>query len=281
MVVSSCKKNDSSTTVNPPTDNNTFLAPTVQLKKNAVLENFTGVRCQYGIEGLTIINTLETNFPGKIIVISLHTGTYATPAATWPNFTNTFGDSIAAQSQLTDYPAANLNRKIFGGWSMTAGGTAMGRGYWTNATTQVIAENAPVNIGAIATYNATTKILTVKVDLYYTADETAVNNINVAFLQNAIVGNQMNTDGTYSEYIHNNVLRYLLCGQSGDAVPAASTKTGTKYSKTYTYTVPDDYNGASIPPGGGAVYIPNCDVVVFVGRGQGEILNGIKVKVKY
>jgi len=164
---------------------------------------------------------------------------------------------------------------------MTAGGTAMGRGFWTNTATQLIAENAAVNLGAVANYNAITKVLSVKVDLYYTADETASNYINVAFLQNGIVGSQNTTSGTNNAYVQNNVVRYFITGQWGDAVPAASAKSGTKYSKTYTYTVPADYNGATIPPGGGAVFINNCDVVVFVGRGRSEILNGIKVKVKY
>jgi len=79
-----------------PTDNS-FLAPTILLKKSAVIEEITGVRCQYAPEGNSIINTLETNFPGKIITLNIHAGTYATPTASWPVFTTPFGDSIAGQ----------------------------------------------------------------------------------------------------------------------------------------------------------------------------------------
>jgi hypothetical protein len=280
--VSSCKKDSTTTTVTPPNNNNTtFLAPTTVQKKAAVLEDFTGVRCGYCPEGHVIAKTLETTYPGKVVVMCVHTGSYAAPQTGWANFTTTFGSAIAGQTYLTGYPAGTINRRIFNGlWQdATNKGSAMNRGNWTNAATQVMAENAPVNIGASATYNSSSKVLTVKVDLYYTANETAANSINVAFLQNKILCKQ--SGGTPADaYEQNNVLRHLLTGQWGEAVPAASTKTGTKYSKTYTYTVPADYNGATIPPGGGAVTIANCDVAVFVARGQGEILNGIKVKVK-
>ncbi|MCX6231689.1 MAG: Omp28-related outer membrane protein [Bacteroidetes bacterium] len=281
IIASACKK-DESTTTNPVTTPPPagFLAPTTVMKKAAVLEDFTGVRCGYCPDGHAIAKTLETTYPGKVVVMCVHTGSYAAPATGWANFTNTFGAAIAGQTGLTGYPAGTMNRRVFTGLGMTAGGTAMGRGNWTSAATQVMAEDAPVNIGAAATYNASTKVLTVKVDLYYTANETAANNINVAFLQNNLICQQSGGTPDPNNYAENNVLRHLVTGQWGELVPATSTKTGTKYTKTYTYTVPSDYNGATIPPGGGAVTIANCDVAVFVARGQGEVLNGIKVKVK-
>jgi len=279
-----CKKEDTTAVVPTPkppvVDPAPFLASTTKMKKVAVLEDFTGVRCQYCPDGHTIAKTLETANPGKFVVICVHAGTYASPATGWANFTTSFGDAIAGQTGLTGYPAGTINRQVFTGLSMTAGKTAMSRSNWTNATNQVMAVDAPVNIGAKATYNTSTKVLTVKVDLYYTANETVANNINVAFLQNKLICKQSGGTPDPNNYEQNNVLRHLITGQWGEVVPAASTKTGTKYSKTYTYTVPADYNGATVPPGGGAVTIANCDIAVFVTRGQNEILNATKVKVQ-
>ncbi|MFZ4398694.1 MAG: Omp28-related outer membrane protein [Bacteroidales bacterium] len=278
IAVSACKKESTTTTTTTPTV--AFLAPTTPMKKAAVLEDFTGVRCGYCPDGHAVAKALETANPGKVVVMCVHTGQYADPSSGWANFTTAFGAAIAGQTQLTGYPAGTMNRKVFSGLGMTAGGTAMGRGNWTSAATQVMAENSPVNIGAKATYNASTKVITVKVDLYYTATETVPNSINVAFLQNKLICKQSGGTPDANNYEQNNVLRHLLTGQWGELVPTASTKTATKYSKTYTYTVPADYNGATIPPGGGAVTIANCDIAVFVARGQGEILNAIKVKVQ-
>ncbi|MFZ4413344.1 MAG: Omp28-related outer membrane protein [Bacteroidales bacterium] len=272
----SCKKTETVT----PSSTTVFLASTTVMKKSAVLEDFTGVRCGYCPDGHAIAKTLETTYPGKVVVLCVHTGSYADPSAGWANFTTSFGAAIAGQTALTGYPAGTMNRRVFSGLGMTAGGSAMGRGNWSSAATQVMAENAPVNIGTKATYNASTKVLTVKVDLYYTSAETAANSINVAFLQNNLICQQSGGTPDPANYAENNVLRHLITGQWGEVVPAASTKIGSKYSKTYTYTVPANYNGATIPPGGGAVTIANCDVAVFVSRGQGEILNGVKVKVQ-
>jgi len=157
---------------------------------------------------------------------------------------------------------------------------AMGRGGWSAAANSIILENAPVNIGAKATFDASTRVLTVNVDLFYTATETVANNINVAFIQDGLVSKQSGGTPDPNNYTQNNVLRHYITGQWGDAVPVASQSSGSKYSKTYTYTVPADYNGATVPPGGGAVVMANCRIVVFVDRGQTEILNGIKAAIQ-
>ena len=275
VVVGSCKKDDTTSSTSTA-----FLASTTQQKKAAVLEDFTGVRCGYCPDGHTVAAALVSANPGKVVVMCVHTGSYADPASGWANFTTSFGAAIAGQTALTGYPAGTMNRHVFSGLGMTAGGTAMGRGNWTSAANQIMAEDAPVNIGAKATFNASTRVLTVKVDVYYTSSETVANNLNVAFLQNGLICKQSGGTPDANAYAENNVLRHLITGQWGEVIPTASTAKGSKYTKTYTYTVPADYNGATIPPGGGAVVISNCDVAVYIARGNNEILNGIKVKVQ-
>ncbi len=254
-----------------------FLASTSPTNKNAVLEDFTGVRCQYCPDGHDRAKALETANPGRVVVIAVNSGQYATPASGWPNFTSDFGDAIRMQTNLTGYPAGTVNRRVFSGLSQSPGGTAMGRGNWSNAASQVLTEVSPVNIGASSTYDAATRKVTVKVDLYYTADESVANYVNVAFLESGQVGKQSNTTGTVNEYVHNNILRHMLTGQWGEAIETTKSKTGTKITKTYTYTVPTNYHDNA------ATDINKCDIAVFVTRGAGgtgEILTGIKLKAK-
>lgn len=254
-----------------------FLASTTLQKKAAVLEEFTGVRCGYCPDGHAIGQALLDNNPGKVVLVNVHTGSYAEPQSGWPNFTTPFGSALLSQSGVSGFPAGTMNRHKFTGsqYNVQSNGLAMGRGGWTAAAQTIMQEDAPVNIGAKATYDATTRLLTVKVDLYYTAAETTANNINVALLQNGIIGKQ---SGGGDTYVHNHMLRAFVTGQWGDPVPAASTAVGSKYTKTFTYTVPNDINGATIPPGGGAIDMSKCDIAVYVARGQVEILNGIMFK---
>lgn len=272
----SCKK-DSDDTDDPADD--TFLASTSVQKKVAVLEDFTGVRCGYCPDGHTIAATLLSNNPGKFIVMAVNAGSYAAPQAGWANFTTPYGQSLVSQSAVTGYPAGTMNRHQFSGgqYNIQNNGLAMGRSGWTAAANTIMAENAPVNIGAKSTYDAASKKLTIKVDLYYTEAETVQNNINIALLQSGIVAKQ---SGGGDNYVHNHVLRDLITGQWGDPIPSEKTAKGSKYTKTFTYTVPADFNGAVIPPGGGAVDIAKCDIVVFVTRDKVEILNGLEIKAK-
>ncbi|MBP9689564.1 MAG: Omp28-related outer membrane protein, partial [Bacteroidia bacterium] len=216
----------------------------------------------------------------KFIIMAVHAGSYAAPAAGWANFTTAWGAAIDGQASVAGYPAGTINRIVaadLGVAPQKAGGTAMSRGSWKTAAQAVLAMPSPVNVGAMAEYNSSTKELTVNVDAYYTADETAANNINVAFLRSKLMSKQSGDPTSGDLYEQNHVLRNLLTGQWGDVVTETKT-TGTKVRKTYTYPVPADYNGTAVE-GGGAVVIENCSVVVFISRGKTDVLTAVEIPI--
>ncbi|MGZ5281181.1 MAG: Omp28-related outer membrane protein, partial [Bacteroidia bacterium] len=158
-------------------------------------------------------------------------------------------------------------------------GMGMNRGEWRNAAEMTMGMQAPVNLGAKATFDPATRKLTVKVDIYYTADETVANNLNIAIIQDNLISSQYLPGNVRDrEYIQNNVLRDYITGQWGEVITEAKTK-GSKITKTYTYDVPADYNGTGTS-GGGAVVIEDLKVVAFVSQGRKNILNATEVEVK-
>ncbi|MDA9312882.1 Omp28-related outer membrane protein [Vicingaceae bacterium] len=257
----------------------TFLASTDLLNRAALLEDFTGVRCGFCPDGHVRATAAQAELGAdKFVIMAVHTGSYAAPAAGWANFTTPYGTAIDAQADVSGYPAGTINRLPASSLGVTAqrGGTAMSRGSWKTAAIAVNALEAPVNIGAEATIDGN-NLLTVKVDLYYTQGESAVNNINVALLQDGLVSKQ--SGGTPREtYVQNHVLRDLITGQWGEPITETTNAT-SKISKTFTYTVPADYNGTAVE-GGGAVVIGDLKVVVFVTRGRVDVLNAIEVDIK-
>jgi len=253
-----------------------FLASTSPSNKAALLEDFTGVRCGFCPDGhIRAAAAQQTLGADKFIIMAVHGGSYAAPATGWANFTTPYGAGLIAQADVAGYPAGTINRLPASSLGVPAqrNGSAMSRGSWETAGAAVNAMEAPVNIGATATIDGS-NLLTVKVDLYYTKGETAVNSVNVALLQDGLVSNQ---SGGGSSYVQNHVLRDLITGQWGEAI-TESTDVASKVSKTYTYTVPADYNGTNTE-GGGAVVISDLKVVVFVTRGQTDVLNVIKIDV--
>lgn len=239
------------------------LVSTEPTLKNAILEEFTGIHCQYCPDGHAIAQSIVDNNPGRAYTIAIHQGSYANPASGEPDYRTQFGDAIAGQTGLTGYPSGTVNRHSF-----TGGPTALSRGEWTAKCDEIMQEVSPVNIGISSEYEASTRELTITVELYYTSNApTASNFINVALTQDSIYGPQTG-GGAGNNYRHMHMLRHLVTGQWGDEV--TTTTAGSLVTRTYTYTVPDAYN--NIP-----AIVENMKVVAFVTKDHQEIYTGDQV----
>ena len=200
------------------------LVSTEPMLKNAILEEFTGIHCQFCPDGHAIAQSIVDNNPGRAFTIAIHQGGYASPYSGEPDYRTPFGDALANQTGLTGYPAGTVNRHVFTGSS-----TALGRGSWVASCDQIMQEISPVNIGIQSDYEPSTRQLTIQVELYYTSSSTASSNfINVALIQDSIYGPQ--TGGNPStNYRHMHMLRHLITGQWGDEVTWLHVPTHTPF----------------------------------------------------
>jgi len=234
----------------------TFVSTTPS-NKNVILEEYTGIHCVYCPDGHKRANLLADANPGRFFPINIHQGGYATPGSGEPDFRTQWGNSLAGQTGLTGYPAGTINRRVFSGSA-----TALGRGNWEAAANIVKAEPSCVNIAAQSTIDFDTRALTVNVEVYYTGNSnTSTNYINVALLQDNIMGPQTGGETYYPEmvedgqYRHMHMLRHLLTGQWGEEI--SSTTAGTFVSKQYTYTIPEQLNGVEYR-------LNDLQVIVFI-----------------
>ena len=236
------------------------LVGTEPMQKNALLEEFTGINCVNCPEGHREAKAILDNNPGRAFVIAIHQGFYA--AAT-PDYRTPFGDALANQAGVSGYPSATVSRHLFAG-----NNTVLSAGNWTGACNQIMQEMSPVNIGATSDYNASTRKLTINVQLYYTANAPAPSNfIHVALIQDSIYGPQTGGNAG-NNYLHMHMLRHLVTGQWGDEV--ITTTQGTLVTRTYTYVVPANYN--NIP-----AVVPNMKVVAFVTQSHQEVYTATEV----
>ena len=242
------------------------IVSTTQQNKKVILEEFTGVNCQYCPSGHAIANTIKNANPTDVFLINIHVGGFSTPTAGQPDFRTPFGTSIANQSGLTGYPAATVNRVAYTGLSQNgATGTAMSRNNWTNASNQTRNQSSYVNVATTASINVNTRLLTVFVEAYYTGNSpVSSNRLNVALLQNNTLGPQT-SGGLGDNYPHQHRLVHMLTGQWGETY--TTTTAGTLITRTYTYTIPAAYN--SIP-----AELGDLEIVAFVAEGQQKIISG-------
>jgi len=242
--------------------------------KKVVLEEFTGIHCGYCPDGHRRGQAIEDAHPNDVVLINIHTGGYANPSAGEPDFRTNFGSAIAGQTGLTGYPSGTVNRHVFAGSS-----TAMGRGDWAAAATQILGESAYCNVALETSVDFQTREMTVNVEVYYTGNSPeATNLLNVVLLQDNVEGPQSGASGNPAQvlpnghYNHMHMLRHMLTGQWGETI--STTTQGALFQQQYTYTLPTDINGVPLEMG-------NLKVVAFVTETQQEIINAGKGTITY
>jgi len=232
--------------------------------KKIILEEYTGIYCTYCPDGHAIAQALKDQYPNDVFLINIHTGGYANPQGSDPDFRTDFGAALDAQASVTGYPSGSVNRQYFSDLSM-GGGTAMGRGQWNEAASRVLNQSSYVNVGVEASINVQNNELTVHVEGYYTSDSPqSTNYLNIALMQNNTLGPQTG-GGMGSDYNHMHRLVHMVTGQWGEVI--STTSTGSFIDETFTYTIPSDYNGVD-------VNLSELEVVAFISESQQEIISG-------
>jgi hypothetical protein len=220
--------------------------------RTALLEDFTGIHCQYCPEGHTVAAAIETSAPDRVVIVGVHAGPYATPGTGEPDFRTQAGTDIDAHFTIAGYPAGVINRHLFNG------ADDLGRGQWEGAVNEILGLSSPVNLGVESSFDAGTRDLTVNVVAYYTDNSPAGNDfISVLLKESDIVGPQTSTGGNIPSYNHEHVLRAYITPTWGDEV--TTTTAGTMVTRTYTYNVPVDFD------------IAHCEVVAFISEDQSEV----------
>ena len=241
------------------------LVSTEPMHKNILLEEYTGIHCSHcpfaHLEAKTI---MESN-PGRVFVTSAHVGSWSEPSPGEPDYRTPFGEELYNQTESTGLPRGTINRHIF-----SEGKTSLVYFVWAVNCNLMLEEMSPVNIGAASEYDASSRTLTITVELYYTANAPASSNfINIALIQDSIYGPQSN-GAAGSNYLHMHMLRHLVTGQWGDEV--TTTTQGSLVTRTYTYVIPEDYN--QIP-----AVVENMKVVAFVAEGHQEVYTATQVDI--
>ncbi len=242
------------------------LVSTEPMQKNVLLEEFTGIDCSNCPFAHDTAQFILENNPGRVFAITIHATKFAVPKPGQPDYRTPFGEELYNQTGSNGLPRGTVNRHIFSGNS----NTALLHYFWVKNCKLTIQEISPVNIGAAADYDASTRTLTITVELYYTADAPATTNfINIALIQDSIYGPQIN-GGAGNNYLHRHMLRHLITGQWGDEV--TTTTQGTLVTRTYTYVVPEDYN--EVP-----TIVKNMKVIAFVAESRQEIYTATQVDI--
>ena len=240
------------------------------LNKNVVLEELTGINCQFCPDGHLRAKQIADANPGRVVLVNIHAGSFATPGAGQPDLRTTAGTALDAFFAPSGYPAGVVQRTAFGAETVLA----TGRGNWQSQVTAGLAQASPVNLAMNAQIDAATRVLTLTVEMYYTSPFAAGTNhyLNIGYVQNNFEGPQT-AGATYNptavlpngNYLHQHMFRGFLNagGTWGEAIDASQTGVITR---TVTYTLPATINSVDLNIG-------ELEFFAFMHEGQNTYTN--------
>lgn len=243
------------------------LAPTTPLNKNAIVEEFTGVRCPNCPPGHVIVANMQAANPGRVFVVGYHptNSSYTTPRnSSDPDFRRAYLDAFYQSSYVGSryMPGAMINRKTYAGERMVS------RNSWDSYAQGVMGEASPLNVGLASSYNSSTGMLTVDVEAYFTADVTDQLALFVHIMEDGLIADQSNGS---PNYVHKHVFREALTGQWGDDI-TTTTNQGDLFSTQLTF---DESTATD------AINMDNAEVIAFIYNStSGEVVSGYAVKAK-
>jgi len=232
-------------------------------EKNAILEEFTGVRCPNCPSGHQIAADILAANPGRAFVVAYHpfNSGFTPPYSGDPDFRRSYADAFYSTPYCGTsrfMPSAFINRRE---WANNE--RIQSRALWTDYCNTIMAESSPTNIGLGTSYDNATEEISITVEIYYTEDMTDENHVYVMLSENNLVSQQ---SGGSSNYVHKHTFREAYVAQWGDLITDPTTE-GSLVTLEYTW----DATGSG--------YITdNCEVLAFVeNQATGEIITGVGV----
>lgn len=230
-------------------------------KKRVLLEEFTGIYCTYCPTAHTIAATIARAHSDEAYIVGIHSSSYAAATGDDPDFRTEEGDALSTYYGVSTYPSGMVNR-----------GSVSYYYYWIKNSKSALAEDAPLNLWIAATYDNETRLLTVDIEGYYTAEvQESLQCLNVVWTQSNITGTQSGST-LGSDYVHNHVLRDYITPLWGDTL--ATPTQGSYFTKSYSYELPTAVTNIEVKP-------EDIEVIAFVAANKGEVLQVAGTKPTY
>ncbi len=232
--------------------------------KNAIIEEFTGVRCGYCPQGHDILADILETYPDRAFAVGYHPSntSLTQPYPNNPDFRRDFPNEFFTSSYCGTgpfMPGAFVNRKI---WS--AGERLRSRNQWMQHTSAIIAEPSPLNVGLTSSYDIFADEVDMTVEVYFTSTVEEDLTINVVMSENNLIAQQASGG---NNYVHYHVFREAFTGQWGNTI----TNTTSGSYKVYNYHFDNSETGYDLM---------ECELMAFVYDTENEIvISGIGADV--
>ncbi|MBK7384602.1 MAG: Omp28-related outer membrane protein [Flavobacteriales bacterium] len=210
------------------------------VKRRALLEEFTGHRCNTCPAAHAVAANLTTAYGEDLIVVAIHaTNFFAAPVdppaangSYSTDFRTPAGDAYATTFNVSFLPTGLVNRVPFNS------STTIGSGNWSSAIAEIVDADAACDIWVDElVYNSGANTVSAVVKVAVLQAITGAHNLTIYLTEDHVIDWQLNSlvsPPDVPNYDHRHVLRTNLTGTWGSSLITASAAVGD----TLTLSVP-------------------------------------------
>lgn len=223
------------------------------VKRRALLEEFTGHRCNTCPAAHAVAANLADFFGDDLIVVGVHaTDFFAAPldppsTSYTTDFRTEAGEAYATSFEVTFLPTGLINRTPFNNSIRVSSGN------WSSAIAAIVDDDAALDIWFTeVTHNALTNTVSAKVQVAVLRPLTGAHNITLYLTEDHVIDWQLNSlvpppgDPNVEFYDHRHVLRTTLNGTLGEVLISTSAAVGDTLPASYlNVPVNPDWNAAN------------------------------------
>jgi hypothetical protein len=237
--------------------------------RTVLVEEATGVRCQNCPIGTQTLVAMQQQYgKDKLVVISLHAaGNFSIPyASSQYDFRSAEIQELANYiGPLEGFPTAAINRRLL---PNEISNFVTPHTRWGGEVAQDLTVDASMALSIDNSFDHNSRSLNIKVEMLPDQVLSGEHRLTVLISQDSIQDPQLNGNTLVLDYIHRHVVRDVVSAPTGDII-AEPLETGSLITKTYTVTLPADFDEH------------HCSVVAFVHRGANSDKQVIQAAEKY
>lgn len=218
--------------------------------RNVLIEDFTGHNCSNCPAAATVAHDLHKGNPSRIFIASVHASPQGMSAFQEVNLGQGYTVDFTNQNGL-DYGfffgTTLLNTGFFGNPGGTVNRALEGSeyfyasGFWSTKATEVLNSTLKVAIKAKVNYYDATKGLFLHTEIEKLDGGLADENLGVIVyvIEDTLVAPQNVSSTKVDDYVHRDIMRGTITGQTWGRDLTSGTFTDGKYYLDYSYLVPD------------------------------------------
>lgn len=249
-----------------------FMTP--ETDRVVIVEEFTGVRCPNCPKGQRELENLQLRFPGKIVVVGMHSFFLANPLPESKyDFRTLDAEFLNRYLGIAgSKPSAVVNRTTFD--VIGVDGIFNGQvDTWAGVIESELEVFSKIEITQEVEFDPNTRSIDVTATVVPKEDINTPLYINVMVTESELEDPQEDNGIEIEEYVHNHVLREIITDVEGGDEFAPSLGQGESMTKNYSYTFVEKPDEPAWNPA-------HIDVVVFITTDVGGERRALQASVK-